>query len=154
MAATQRVWLTASGKAEFKPLPALRESLSASGEPILRLATIRSHDQYNTSIYGMDDRYRGIFGRRDVVFVHPADLEANGLEHGDTIDVETALPAAAQRLVGYTAIAHDIARGSIAAYYPEANCLVPLDYHDPESGTPAYKSVPVRIRKSAVQAPG
>ena len=172
LAATERVWLTPSGKAEFKPLPGLRESVSASGETILRLATIRSHDQYNTTIYSMDDRYRGIFGRRDVVFIHAADLEANGIEHGDLIDVETALiPAEAspgatgshtsaadttsadgRRLLGYTAIAYDIARGSVAAYYPEANCLVPLEYHDPDSGTPAYKSVPVRIRRSAARS--
>ena len=170
LAATERVWLTPSGKAEFMPLPAMRPAISATGETILRLATIRSHDQYNTTIYSMDDRYRGIFGRRDVVFIHAADLEANGIEHGDLIDVETALPPAdvssagstttdttttdtttahARRLVGYTAIAYDIARGSVAAYYPEANCLVPLGYHDPQSGTPAYKSVPVRIRRSA-----
>lgn len=120
---------------------------------LLRMTTIRSHDQYNTTIYGMDDRYRGIFGRRDVVFVHAADLAANGLEHGDAVDVETALPGEGRRLTGYTAIAHDIARGSVAAYYPEANCLVPLDYHDPQSGTPSYKSIPVRIRKSAAVAP-
>jgi anaerobic selenocysteine-containing dehydrogenase len=172
LAATERVWLTPSGKAEFKPMPALRESVSASGETILRLATVRSHDQYNTTIYSMDDRYRGIFGRRDVVFVHAADLAENGIEHGDLIDVETALPSDmasadttsagttsagtksenGRRLLGYTAIAYDIARGSVAAYYPEANCLVPLDYHDPDSGTPAYKSVPVRIRRSAARS--
>jgi molybdopterin-dependent oxidoreductase alpha subunit len=172
LAATERVWLTPSGKAEFKLLPATRAAVSATGETILRLATIRSHDQYNTTIYGMDDRYRGIFGRRDVVFAHAADLAANGIEHGDSIDVETALPsthlasgdatsadttfaattfAGGRQLLGFTAIAYDIARGSVAAYYPEANCLVPLEFHDPHSGTPAYKSVPVRIRRSAVQ---
>jgi molybdopterin-dependent oxidoreductase alpha subunit len=171
--ATLRVWNTGSGKAEFKPVPPLHDAAGETpgGAAPLRLTTIRSHDQYNTTIYGMDDRYRGIFGRRDVVFVNAADLEANGLEHGDCVDVETALvpparhkepgqpgePGASlcepRRLTGYTAIAHDIARGSVAAYYPEANCLVPLEYHDPESGTPSYKSVPVRIRRSAAAAP-
>jgi molybdopterin-dependent oxidoreductase alpha subunit len=155
LAATERVWLTPSGKAEFKPLPAMRPALMACGETILRLATIRSHDQYNTTIYSLDDRYRGIFGRRDVVFINADDLAANGIEHGDTIDVETVMPSAdapsgeGRWLLGYTAIAYDIARGSVAAYYPEANCLLPLEYHDPHSGTPAYKSVPVRIRRSA-----
>jgi anaerobic selenocysteine-containing dehydrogenase len=150
LAATLRVWNTASGKAEFKPVPPLHDEVGAGGEPLLRLTTIRSHDQYNTTIYGLDDRYRGIFGRRDVVFIHAADLAANGIEHGDTIDVETALlpHGEGRQLLGYTAIAHDIARGSVAAYYPEANCLVPLEYHDPQSGTPSYKSVPVRIRRS------
>ncbi len=154
LAATLRVWQTKSGKAEFKPVPALEDEAAPGGAPLLRLTTIRSHDQYNTTIYGMDDRYRGIFGRRDVVFIHSADLEAYGIEHGDAVDVETALPSGeARRLQGYTAIAHDIARGSVAAYYPEANCLVPLDYHDPQSGTPSYKSVPVRIRKGIAAVP-
>jgi anaerobic selenocysteine-containing dehydrogenase len=94
----------------------------------------------------MDDRYRGVFGRRDVVFMNQADLAAQGLSHGDAVTVETAFDTAQPaRLEGFIVIAHDIARGSVAAYYPEANGLVPLSYHDPKSGTPSYKSVPVRI---------
>jgi anaerobic selenocysteine-containing dehydrogenase len=78
------------------------------------------------------------------------DLAACQLEHGDVVDIETALPSERRRrLQGFTAIAYDIARGSVAAYYPEANVLVPLDYHDADSGTPSYKSVPVRITRSA-----
>jgi molybdopterin-dependent oxidoreductase alpha subunit len=161
LAATLRVWNTDSSKAQFMPVPVLQDQAaprdaSAGDASLLRMTTIRSHDQYNTTIYGMDDRYRGIFGRRDVVFVNAADLEANGLEHGDAIDVETALnypSGESRRLTGYTAIAYDIARGSVAAYYPEANCLVPLEHHDPQSGTPSYKSIPVRIRKSTAARP-
>jgi molybdopterin-dependent oxidoreductase alpha subunit len=146
--ATERIWHTPSGKAEFLVFEGLNEDPIVADSAVLRLTTIRSHDQYNTTIYGLDDRYRGVFGRRDVIFIHEDDLAAHNIAHGDTIDVETALPAQTPlRLSGFTAVAHNIARGSIAAYYPEANGLVPLTYHDPQSGTPSYKSVPVRIMR-------
>ena len=82
-------------------------------------------------------------------FVNAADLGELGLAHGDLVEVETALPSDEARRISLTAIAHDIARGSVAAYYPETNGLVPLDYQDKQSGTPSYKSVPVRIRRAA-----
>jgi molybdopterin-dependent oxidoreductase alpha subunit len=146
---TMRVWKTASGKAEFIPFAGLVEDAELVAADVLKLTTIRSHDQYNTTIYGLDDRYRGVFGRRDVLFVNEADLAARKLEHGDLVDVETALPSGNRlRLEGLTAVAYDIAEGSVATYYPEANVLVPLSYHDAQSGTPSYKSVPVRISSS------
>jgi anaerobic selenocysteine-containing dehydrogenase len=152
---TMRVWKTASGKAEFIPFAGLAEDVESVAADVLKLTTIRSHDQYNTTIYGLDDRYRGVFGRRDVLFINEADLAARNLEHGDLIDVETALSLDNRlRLVGLTAVAYDIAKGSVAAYYPEANALVPLRYHDPQSGTPSYKSVPVRISSSHGDASG
>ena len=144
---TERVWHTPSGKAEFLPFVGLDDDAAIAGADVLRLATIRSHDQYNTTIYGLDDRYRGVFGRRDVLFMNEADLAGHGLEHGDLVDVRTALPGHEGRVLRVTAIAHDIAPGSVAAYYPEANNLCPLDYQDKESGTPSYKSIPVRILK-------
>lgn len=147
--ATERVWKTPSGKAEFKLFSGLNEDISFSDASILKLATIRSHDQYNTTIYGLDDRYRGVFGRRDVLFMNDKDLTAKGLEHGDLVEIETALPSGGKRLLKLTAISYDISEGSVAAYYPEANCLIPLDYQDKESGTPSYKSIPVRISKAA-----
>ncbi|OCJ07699.1 CbbBc protein [Rhizobium sp. AC27/96] len=149
LAATERVWKTPSGKAEFKLFSGLNEDISFSDASILKLATIRSHDQYNTTIYGLDDRYRGVFGRRDVLFMNDKDLTAKGLEHGDLVEIETALPSGGKRLLQLTAISYDISEGSVAAYYPEANCLIPLDYQDKESGTPSYKSIPVRISKAA-----
>ncbi|MGV1756927.1 FdhF/YdeP family oxidoreductase [Rhizobium sp. A22-96] len=149
LAATERVWKTPSGKAEFKLFSGLNEDISFSDTSILKLATIRSHDQYNTTIYGLDDRYRGVFGRRDVLFMNDKDLTAKGLEHGDLVEIETALPSGGKRLLQLTAISYDISEGSVAAYYPEANCLIPLDYQDKESGTPSYKSIPVRISKAA-----
>ena len=147
---TMRVWNTASGKAEFIPFQGLAEDPEIAAADVLKLTTIRSHDQYNTTIYGLDDRYRGVFGRRDILFVNEEDLATRLLEHGDVVDVETAIPSSnCLRLTGLTAVAYDIARGSVAAYYPEANALVPLTYHDQLSGTPSYKSVPVRISRSA-----
>lgn len=147
---TERVWPTPAGKAMFSVLAGVREDAGApGGENVLRLMTIRSHDQYNTTIYAMNDRYRGVFGRRDVLFMSDADLAARGLEHGDQVDVETIVAGRQLRLSNITAIAYNIAPGSVAAYYPEANVLVPLDYIDKESGTPSYKSVPVQVRRSA-----
>lgn len=146
---TERIWKTPSGKAEFKLFSGLNEDISLSDSSILKLATIRSHDQYNTTIYGLDDRYRGVFGRRDVLFMNDKDLREKGLEHGDLVEIETALPSGGKRLLQLTAISYDISEGSVAAYYPEANCLIPLDYQDKESGTPSYKSIPVRISKAA-----
>jgi anaerobic selenocysteine-containing dehydrogenase len=145
---TMRVWDTASGKAEFIVFQGVAEDIEIAAPDVLKLTTIRSHDQYNTTIYGLDDRYRGVFGRRDVLFVNEEDLAAHMLAHGDVVDVETALPSGNRLRLTLTAVAYDIARGSVAAYYPEANALVPLNYHDQLSGTPSYKSVPVRISRS------
>jgi len=115
---------------------------------VLRLITIRSHDQYNTTIYAMNDRYRGVFGRRDVLFMNEEDMAAYGIEHGDLVDIETVTPGRSLKLKNITAIIYNIAKGSVAAYYPEANVLVPRDYVDKESGTPSYKSVPVRVARA------
>ncbi|EPO4110376.1 FdhF/YdeP family oxidoreductase [Enterobacter cloacae] len=142
---TKRIWPTATGKAMFSVFEGVNEDASGEGDNVLRLITLRSHDQYNTTIYALDDRYRGVFGRRDVLFMNEADMAQSGLEHGDRVDIETALPGSAQRLEDITVVAYAIAPGSVGAYYPEANVLVPLDYLDKESGTPSYKSVPVRL---------
>jgi anaerobic selenocysteine-containing dehydrogenase len=146
--AVDRTWNTPSGKAEFYVFEGLHEDLVVEGDDVLRLVTLRSHDQYNTTIYGLDDRYRGVFGRRDVLFMSQADLDARGLEHGDLVDIETVSDGTPLRYEGITAIEFKIAQGTIGAYYPEANSLVPLDYLDKDSGTPSYKSVPVRVRRA------
>lgn len=147
---TERKWPTPSGKAVFSVYGGVKEDADVlGGENVLRLMTIRSHDQYNTTIYALDDRYRGVFGRRDVLFMNESDMSARGLEHGDLVDIETIVAGRDLRLKGITAIAYEnIARGSVAAYYPEANVLVPLDFIDKESGTPSYKSIPVRVLRS------
>ncbi|BAQ75588.1 MULTISPECIES: FdhF/YdeP family oxidoreductase [Pseudomonas] len=150
LAAAQRQWLTPSGKAEFFVFPGLHEDKEVDGADVLRLITLRSHDQYNTTIYALDDRYRGVFGRRDVLFISPGDLAARGLAHGDLVDIETVIGGRRLRYENITAIEYKIAPGTVGAYYPEANRLVPLDYLDVDSGTPSYKSVPVRVLRSTL----
>ncbi|WP_322092251.1 FdhF/YdeP family oxidoreductase [Paraburkholderia bannensis] len=148
--ATEREWHTPSGKAEFSVYDGVKEDADVLGaENVLRLITIRSHDQYNTTIYAMDDRYRGVFGRRDVLFMNADDMAAHGIEHGDLVDIETVTAGRVLKMKNITAIVYSIARGSVAAYYPEANVLVPLDYIDKESGTPSYKSVPVHVVRAS-----
>ncbi|WP_241576302.1 FdhF/YdeP family oxidoreductase [Rosenbergiella collisarenosi] len=142
---TQRQWPTPSGLAHFMVYPGLNEDEALREQRALRLITLRSHDQYNTTLYGLDDRYRGVFGRRDVLFMNPEDMSEQGLEHGDVVDIVTALPDCEARMESITVIEYAIARGSVGAYYPEANILIPLSYRDPQSGTPAYKSLPVNV---------
>ncbi|MEB8193333.1 FdhF/YdeP family oxidoreductase [Raoultella terrigena] len=142
---TERVWPTPTGKAMFSVFHGVHENVQVDGEDVMRLVTLRSHDQYNTTIYALDDRYRGVFGRRDVLFMNEQDMANMGLEHGDRVDISTALPDSHQRLEDITLVAYSIAPGTVGAYYPEANVLVPLNYLDEESGTPSYKSVPVRL---------
>ncbi len=152
VAASEREWLTPTKKANFLVYPGVDEDPRVADRKALTLTTIRSHDQYNTTIYGMNDRYRGIKGRRDVVFVNERDLARHGLKHGDLVDI-TVVPDAGSKpgtrvMRNLTAVAFNIAEGSIATYYPEANVLVALDHYDIKSGTPSYKSIPVLIGAS------
>lgn len=147
---SERLWKTPSGKAEFRVFPGLHAEAVNPDPEVLTLTTLRSHDQYNTTIYGLDDRYRGVFGRRDVIFMNPDDLAARGLVTGDVVDVSSAVSDAV--LAGYSVVSYNIPRGCAAAYYPEANVLIPLSRHDKTSGTPSYKSVPVRISRSPAAA--
>ena len=139
--AAQRVWKTPSGRAQFIVLDA-NQPCDRSRLP-LTLTTIRSHDQYNTTIYGLDDRYRGIKGRRDIVFMNDADMQDRGLQSGDAV----TLRAANRTATGFHAVAYPIAKGSCAAYFPEASVLVALEDFDPRSRTPAYKSTPVEVER-------
>jgi molybdopterin-dependent oxidoreductase alpha subunit len=140
--ASNREWDTPDGKAHFLVYKGIDEDDDKDNGPFT-LTTIRSHDQYNTTIYGLNDRYRGITGRRDVVFAHADDLADMGLAHGDLVDL---VAGPGRVLAGQTVVAHSIARGSLAAYYPEANGLIALDDYDERSGTPSYKSIPVTLR--------
>jgi molybdopterin-dependent oxidoreductase alpha subunit len=153
VAASEREWRTPTKKANFLVYPGLDEDLRVANREALTLTTIRSHDQYNTTIYGMNDRYRGITGRRDVVFVNEDDLSRRDLKHGDLVDVAVVADPRSepgQRIMrNLTAVAYNIPQGSIAAYYPEANVLVALDHYDAKSGTPSYKSIPVLIHASS-----
>lgn len=157
VAASEREWLTPTKKANFLVYSGLDEDPRVTNRKALTLTTIRSHDQYNTTIYGLNDRYRGVTGRRDVVFVNERDLVSRGLKHGDLVDL-SVVPDAGSKPGGrvmrnLTAVAYNIAQGSIAAYYPEANVLVALNHYDVKSGTPSYKSTPVLLRASAEHGP-
>ena len=120
----------------------------------LLLQTVRSHDQFNTTIYGLDDRYRGVRGGRRVVFVNPDDLAERGIPDGATIDVTGEWSDGALRqLRGFRAVSFPTARGCAAAYFPEANVLVPLDSTAKGSNTPTSKAVVVRIALHQHDAP-
>lgn len=133
---------TAGGKAHFT-CNALETVEVPEGR--LLLQTVRSHDQYNTTIYGLDDRYRGVRGGRRVVFANRDDLDALGLADGAAVDIVSEFDGAERRAPGFRIVAYPVARGTCAAYFPEANALVPLDSTAEVSNTPTYKSVVVRL---------
>ncbi|MFF1253558.1 FdhF/YdeP family oxidoreductase [Pseudarthrobacter sp. NPDC058329] len=120
-------------------------------EGTLILQSMRSHDQFNTTIYGHNDRYRGIKKGREVVFVNPADLAELGLEDGQHVDVRGVYPDNVERVLrNYRVVSYPSARGCAAAYYPEANVLVPLESVAEGSQTPASKAVIVRLEPALV----
>jgi molybdopterin-dependent oxidoreductase alpha subunit len=140
-----RVFPTATGKAHFT-INRLDVLHVPPGRLILQ--TLRSHDQYNTTIYGMDDRYRGIHAGRRVVFVHPDDLAERGLADGDIVDlVSEWTDGTERRAEAFRAVRYPTARGCAAAYFPETNVLVPLDSTAETSGTPTSKSVITRLER-------
>ncbi|PDT26795.1 CbbBc protein [Rhizobium sp. L9] len=149
--AAHREWQTPAGRAAFS-CPALPEETvhqrARRGEGRFALQTFRSHDQYNTTVYGLDDRYRGVYGERQVIFIHPADLKAMNAEAGDRVDVIGEHDDGIERIArDFRFVPYDIPRGSIAGYYPELNVLVPLGSAGEESDTPTSKSIMVSLRK-------
>jgi molybdopterin-dependent oxidoreductase alpha subunit len=142
-----RVWNTPSGRANFLLFEGVEEKTAINSEAILRLATIRSHDQYNTTIYTLDDRYRGVFGGRMVVFMNPDDMAERSISPNMLVEIESLADDGQKRQVkNFKARPYNIPRGSIAAYYPETNPLLPLSHRDAKSKTPAAKSIPVLVR--------
>ena len=140
------VWPTPNGKANFLPLPGLEVNDPVRDPGMLRLATVRSHDQFNTTIYSYNDRYRGVYNDRMVLFMNKDDRVARGLEAGSRVALETISDDGVRRRVdALTILDYPMPRGAIAGYYPELNPLLPLDYYDRISGTPAAKSIPVRV---------
>jgi molybdopterin-dependent oxidoreductase alpha subunit len=137
-----RTFNTATGKARFT----VNEPDAINvPEGHLVLQTVRSHDQFNTTVYGLDDRYRGIKGGRRVVFVNPDDLAARGLRDGDMVDLVSVWSDGERYAKGFRAVAYETPRGCAATYFPEANVLVPLDSTALGSNTPTSKSVIIRI---------
>ena len=144
--ARERVWKTESGKAEFTVPRSLSGTAIADAPGRLRLVTLRSNDQFNTTIYGYDDRFRGISGTRDVVLMNPKEIAKAGLHKGQIVTiVGDAEDGIDRRVAGLKVVPFDLPDGCIAGYYPELNPLVPLSWHDHGSQTPAAKAVPVRI---------
>ncbi|MET4292379.1 molybdopterin-dependent oxidoreductase alpha subunit [Bradyrhizobium sp. LB8.2] len=145
--ARERIWKTKSGKAEFT----VPETLSSTGfddaPGRYRLLTMRSNDQFNTTIYGFSDRLRGIEGTRDVLLINPDEIERAGLKEGQMVALVSDADDGVHREVGPLKVTpFKLPDGCLGAYYPEMNPLVPLSHHDQQSKTPAAKSVPVRIR--------
>ena len=160
-AASERIWETPRGKAGFfvhavprdTPVHRARAARSPGASPVFTLFTTRSHDQYNTTIYGMDDRYRGVFGQRRVVFIHAEDIRALGFRDGDWVDILTVWDDGQERRADrFKLVAYDIPRGNLAAYYPETNPLVPLSSVAENAGTPTSKSIPVMLVAHLTQA--
>ena len=154
VASRERVWKTASGKASFLVAPLdldtpLHRARARHGERLMVLMSTRSHDQYNTTIYGMDDRYRGVYGTRKVVFANKDDIAMLGFSDGDLVDLIGAWDdGVARRADGFRLVDYDIPRGCLGAYYPETNALVPLASTADGAGTPTSKSVPVLLERS------
>ena len=144
--AHERIWKTPEGKAVFTT-PGQLNSLGFQDAPgRYRLITMRSNDQFNTTIYGYSDRLRGLEGSRDIVLMCPEDIAEAGLTDGQTVTLVTDVDDGQDRqLRGLTLTAYKLPRGTIAGYYPECNVLVPVGHHDELSKTPASKSVPVRV---------
>ena len=147
--ARERQWKTETGRANFIVPKGLDEDLDMPevGHDALRLITMRSNDQFNTTVYGYTDRFRGIHGTRQVVLMNRADIERLGLEAGQDVTLQTVAKDGVERKLGGLAIvAYDIPVGCVGTYYPEANVLVPLWHYAEGSKTPASKSVPVTVR--------
>ncbi|AWY42241.1 CbbBc protein [Pseudomonas putida] len=150
-----RKWATASGRANFRPneLPKdlIHERTRSTGvQPDLILQSMRSHDQYNTTIYGLNDRYRGVKGQRDVLFVNEADIIRLGFKPGQKADIVSLWDDGVERRVkGFTLLAFDIPAGQAAAYYPEVNPLVPLESTGDGSHTPTSKFVAIRLEAAS-----
>ena len=144
--AAERIWLTQSGKAEFLAPTGVSATGFDDAPGRFRLMTLRSNDQFNTTIYGYHDRFRGVKGTRDILFTNAADIADAGLGDGQIVAlVSDAGDGAERRRNGLIVTPYSIPRGCLGAYYPECNVLMPVEHHAELSHVPAAKSVPVRI---------
>ncbi|MCP2628180.1 FdhF/YdeP family oxidoreductase [Mycolicibacterium smegmatis] len=139
-----REFPTHTGKANFSVYP-LEWVPVPEGRLVLQ--TLRSHDQYNTTIYGLDDRYRGVKGGRRVVFVNPADIARLGLKPDDRVDLISEFEGQERWAKDFLVVPYSTPEGNAAAYYPETNPLVPLDHTAKKSNTPVSKAVVVRLQR-------
>ncbi len=147
--ARKREWRTETGRANFLAPSSLESDpdMAHDAPGVFRLMTVRSNDQFNTTIYGYEDRFRGVSGSREVVFMHEADMAALGLRAEQRVALETVADDGVPRRVdGLQVVPFDLPKGSLAAYYPECNALLPLWHHAEESHVPAAKNIPVRVQ--------
>jgi molybdopterin-dependent oxidoreductase alpha subunit len=152
IAASHRVWNTPSGKAMFVAPEGLDEDpdLNIKGEDILRLFTVRSDGQFNTTIYSNEDRFRGVYGTRMVLFMARADMDRLGLKEADMVTLRTPADDGFDRTVkGLRVTEYSVPAGCIAGYYPECNPLIPMWHYAKESKVPAAKAIDVRVEKEA-----
>jgi molybdopterin-dependent oxidoreductase alpha subunit len=138
----RREWRTATQRAQFT-VAAIPRPAVAAGEFVMM--TIRTHDQFNTTVYGLDDRYRGVFGGRRVVFMHEEDIRALGLMQGQRVDLTNRHGGVERVAREFMVAPYRIPRGCVATYFPEANVLVPIDSTAAQSNTPTSKFVVVTI---------
>ena len=148
--ASERIWMTPTGKANFIVFAGLDEDLHQNNPDVLWLSTLRSHDQYNSTIYSNNDRYRGIYNQRDVLFLNDREIKRRGLAPEARVDIHTMSSDGIDRVVrGFKIVPYNIPDGSCAAYYPETNPLLPLSLNDPISGTPSAKGIPVVLKPTS-----
>ncbi|MGE0708396.1 MAG: FdhF/YdeP family oxidoreductase [Planctomycetota bacterium] len=142
----ERKFTTPSGKAHFTVHPVPSHEL---GPGELLMMTVRSHDQFNTSVYGYDDRYRGVYGERRVVFLNRDDVRDLGLREGQRVDLTSHFRGERRLARGFVVVPYDLPRRCAATYFPEANVLVPVDHVAERSLTPASKSVVITVSPAA-----
>ena len=141
--AKERQWDTPNGKANFSSTPlSIFQKKDASR---LVLQTLRSHDQYNTTVYGLDDRYRGIGNERMVIFLNPDDMQERGIKPVQKLKITSHWEDGERHAEGFLAIPYEMPRGSAAAYFPEANVLVPIDSTADTSNTPTSKAIEISL---------
>ncbi len=146
--ARERVFLTPSGRAEFSlaPMP----DVIPADEDMLVLQTMRSHDQWNTTIYSNDDRYRGVKNLRELIFLNAEDMVARGIEEGSKVDITSYSKDGTQRTAKqYVALEYNLPRGSAAGYMPELNCLIGINDYSTQSDQPLMKNVQVKVAPAA-----
>ena len=153
MPVAMREWKTPNGKANFKTPRGFDEDpdMHADDPRVLRLMTIRSDDQFNTTVYTLDDRFRGVYGTRRVLLMNPADIDRLGYQPGDLVDASCVARdslAVSRSVKGLRVTSYDIPVGCVAGYYPECNPLIPLWHHAEGSFVPAAKAIPIRLTSS------
>jgi molybdopterin-dependent oxidoreductase alpha subunit len=151
--ARQRIWKTKDSRAQLMTPESLVEDadMPEEGPDVLRLITLRSNDQFNTTVYGYDDRFRGIKGTRMVVLMNRGDMARLDLEEGCNVTMTTSTrrDSFVRELPGLRVTGYDIPTGCVGAYFPEANCLIPVWHYAKGSKVPAAKSIPVTIQRTA-----